>query len=76
MAQPNGRAPSPLPPVPLSGRLGSPPNTSRTDDVEVKSRFGAESAMGLLVENLKDRLLFAVPKKGRLNEKALELLAG
>jgi ATP phosphoribosyltransferase len=32
--------------------------------------------MGLLVENLKDRLLFAIPKKGRLHEKCLELLAG
>lgn len=32
--------------------------------------------MGLLVENLKDRILFAIPKKGRLHEKCLELLAG
>jgi ATP phosphoribosyltransferase len=32
--------------------------------------------MGLLVESLKDRLLFAVPKKGRLYEKCLELLQG
>jgi ATP phosphoribosyltransferase len=32
--------------------------------------------MGLLVENLKDRVLFAIPKKGRLHEKCLELLAG
>ncbi|WVF70047.1 ATP phosphoribosyltransferase [Kwoniella sp. CBS 6097] len=41
-----------------------------------KSSFGAESTMSLLVESLKDRLLFAVPKKGRLMEKTLELLAG
>ena len=32
--------------------------------------------MSLLVESLKDRLLLAVPKKGRLMEKTLELLAG
>ncbi|WWC87242.1 ATP phosphoribosyltransferase [Kwoniella dendrophila CBS 6074] len=41
-----------------------------------KSSFGAESTMSLLVDSLKDRLLFAVPKKGRLMEKTLELLAG
>ena len=41
-----------------------------------KSRFGAESAMSLLVDSLKDRLLLAIPKKGRLMEKTLELLAG
>jgi len=32
--------------------------------------------MSLLTDSLKDRLLFAIPKKGRLNEKSLELLAG
>lgn len=32
--------------------------------------------MSLLVDSLKDRLLFAIPKKGRLMEKTLELLAG
>jgi ATP phosphoribosyltransferase len=32
--------------------------------------------MSLLVESLQDRLLFAVPKKGRLYEKAIQLLAG
>ncbi|KAL7421078.1 ATP phosphoribosyltransferase (ATP-PRTase) (ATP-PRT) [Cryptotrichosporon argae] len=41
-----------------------------------KSSFGAESTMSLLVESLKDRLLFAIPKKGRLYEKTVELLAG
>lgn len=32
--------------------------------------------MSLLVDSLQDRLLLAVPKKGRLMEKTLELLAG
>ncbi|KAK4685693.1 ATP phosphoribosyltransferase, partial [Tremellales sp. Uapishka_1] len=32
--------------------------------------------MSLLVESLKDRLLLAIPKKGRLHEKCLELLSG
>lgn len=41
-----------------------------------KSSFGYESTMSLLVDSLKDRLLFAIPKKGRLHEKCLELLAG
>ena len=41
-----------------------------------KTSFGAESTMSLLVDSLKDRLLFAVPKKGRLHEKCLELLSG
>ena len=43
---------------------------------EAKSRFGVDSTMSLLVESLKDRLLLAVPKKGRLHEKCLELLTG
>jgi len=50
-------------------------DTSRNEDGP-KSRFGAESAMSLLVDSLKDRLLLAIPKKGRLMEKTLELLAG
>jgi ATP phosphoribosyltransferase len=41
-----------------------------------KSSFGAESTMSLLVDSLKDRLLLAVPKKGRLHEKCVELLTG
>lgn len=41
-----------------------------------KSSFGYESTMSLLVDSLKDRLLFAIPKKGRLHEKCLELLTG
>jgi len=32
--------------------------------------------MSLLVDSLKDRLLLAIPKKGRLMEKTVELLAG
>jgi ATP phosphoribosyltransferase len=47
-------------------------NTSRA----AKSSFGAESTMSLLVDSLKDRLLLAVPKKGRLHEKCVELLTG
>jgi len=47
-------------------------NTSRAS----KSSFGAESTMSLLVDSLKDRLLLAVPKKGRLHEKCVELLTG
>lgn len=75
MSQSNGTTPLP----PLAARLGDPhdtPPATATPTSEGRSRFGAESAMGLLVENLKDRLLFAVPKKGRLHEKCLELLAG
>lgn len=41
-----------------------------------RSRFASESTISLLVDSLKERLLFAIPKKGRLNEKCLELLAG
>ena len=29
-----------------------------------RSRFASESAMSLLVDSLKDRMLFAIPKKG------------
>lgn len=32
--------------------------------------------MSLLVDSLKDRLLLAIPKKGRLHEKCVELLSG
>ncbi|BEI85968.1 hypothetical protein CcaverHIS002_0602550 [Cutaneotrichosporon cavernicola] len=49
---------------------------SAGNDRESKSSFGYESAMSLLVDSLKDRLLFAIPKKGRLYEKTVELLAG
>ena len=59
-----------LPPLPFS--VANEPKANG----ESKSRFGAESTMSLLVESLKERLLFAVPKKGRLHEKCLELLAG
>ncbi|KAJ9109506.1 hypothetical protein QFC20_003250 [Naganishia adeliensis] len=41
-----------------------------------RSRFASQSPISLLVDSLKDRLLFAVPKKGRLHEKCVELLAG
>ena len=60
-----------LPPTPTVSSSNGP-----TSHAATRSRFGAESAMGLLVENLKDRVLFAIPKKGRLHEKCLELLAG
>jgi ATP phosphoribosyltransferase len=60
-----------LPPLPLSASNSTPSSSQAT-----RSRFGVESAMGLLVESLQDRLLFAVPKKGRLSEKCLELLQG
>ncbi|WWC67696.1 ATP phosphoribosyltransferase [Kwoniella pini CBS 10737] len=56
-------SPSPAEPSSMGGRAS-------------KSSFGAESTMSLLVDSLKDRLLFAVPKKGRLMEKTLEILAG
>ncbi|TXT08382.1 uncharacterized protein COLE_05306 [Cutaneotrichosporon oleaginosum] len=46
------------------------------NDRKTKSSFGYESTMSLLVDSLKDRLLFAIPKKGRLYEKTVELLAG
>lgn len=55
---------------------GNGASSTPTSHAATRSRFGAESAMGLLVENLKDRVLFAIPKKGRLHEKCLELLAG
>ncbi|WWD22071.1 ATP phosphoribosyltransferase [Kwoniella shandongensis] len=54
----------------------SPVSAAQGGERASKSSFGAESTMSLLVESLKDRLLFAVPKKGRLMEKTLELLAG
>ncbi|KAK8846759.1 ATP phosphoribosyltransferase [Kwoniella newhampshirensis] len=64
--------------TPSSSTILTPPSTAVAPggDRSTKSSFGAESAMSLLVESLKDRLLFAVPKKGRLMEKTLELLAG
>jgi hypothetical protein len=46
------------------------------NDRASKSTFEAVPSMSLLPDRLKDRLLFAVPKKGRLHEKCLELLAG
>lgn len=52
------------------------PEASTGNDRKSKSSFGYESTMSLLVESLQDRLLFAVPKKGRLYEKAIDLLAG
>ena len=75
MSQPNGNTQSgqassaPTPPLP--SKL-STESTSRAS----KSSFGAESTMSLLVDSLKDRLLLAVPKKGRLHEKCVELLSG
>ncbi|KAL1409097.1 ATP phosphoribosyltransferase (ATP-PRTase) (ATP-PRT) [Vanrija albida] len=54
----------------------SRPAPSGGNDRAAKSSFGSESAMSLLVDSLKDRLLFAIPKKGRLYEKTVELLAG
>jgi ATP phosphoribosyltransferase len=63
-----------------SSTISLPPRTTQApevgDDRASKSSFGAGSAMSLLVESLKDRLLFAIPKKGRLYEKTVELLAG
>lgn len=57
-----------------------PPRTQQQpttgNDRQSKSSFGYESTMSLLVDSLKDRLLFAIPKKGRLYEKTVELLAG
>lgn len=79
MAEPNGNGQTSTP----SGQSSmvqsailpakfSEDNTSRAS----KSSFGAESTMSLLVDSLKDRLLLAVPKKGRLHEKCVELLTG
>ena len=68
-----------VPPAPLDSSSSVPPTpvTGGADSGQAsKSRFGAESAMSLLVDSLQDRLLLAVPKKGRLMEKTLELLAG
>ncbi len=62
-----------LPPLP---HASSSANAAGSSERASKSSFGAESTMSLLVDSLKDRLLFAVPKKGRLHEKCLELLAG
>lgn len=58
--------------TPILPSTFSEDNTSRAS----KSSFGAESTMSLLVDSLKDRLLLAVPKKGRLHEKCVELLTG
>lgn len=63
-----------------SSTISLPPRAeqqaSSGNDRQSKSSFGYESTMSLLVESLKDRLLFAIPKKGRLYEKTVELLAG
>lgn len=59
--------------LPPSGGDASP---SAGGGRATKSSFGYESTMSLLVDSLKDRLLFAIPKKGRLHEKCLELLTG
>ncbi|RSH78336.1 ATP phosphoribosyltransferase (ATP-PRTase) (ATP-PRT) [Apiotrichum porosum] len=59
-----------------SSTISLPPQAASGNDRALKSSFGAESSMSLLVESLQDRLLFAVPKKGRLYEKAIQLLAG
>jgi len=53
-----------------------PQQPDEGNDRKSKSSFGYESAMSLLVDSLKDRLLFAIPKKGRLYEKTVELLNG
>jgi ATP phosphoribosyltransferase len=39
-------------------------------------QFSEFSLISMNVEALQDRLLFAIPKKGRLNEKCLQVLAG
>jgi ATP phosphoribosyltransferase len=81
MASTAANGSTPEPPTPVTGSMDSsihlpaPPKSLSSGQAE-KSRFGAESAMSLLVDSLKDRLLFAIPKKGRLMEKTLELLAG
>lgn len=54
----------------------APQQANSGNDRSTKSSFGYESAMSLLVDSLKDRLLFAIPKKGRLYEKTVELLKG
>jgi ATP phosphoribosyltransferase len=68
-------APAPVDPLSLSA-ASLPAQPSSGNDRAFKSSFGAESSMSLLVESLQDRLLFAIPKKGRLYEKAVQLLAG
>jgi ATP phosphoribosyltransferase len=63
-----------------SSTISLPPRVEQEasfgNDRSSKSSFGYGSAMSLLVESLQDRLLFAIPKKGRLYEKTVELLAG
>jgi ATP phosphoribosyltransferase len=77
MAAPNGQLPQETGErsavqTPILPAKFSTEETSRAS----KSSFGAESTMSLLVDSLKDRLLLAVPKKGRLHEKCVELLSG
>lgn len=68
--------------TPIGGSNNTPSLSSMSatattgNDRGAKSSFGAESTMSLLVDSLQDRLLFAIPKKGRLYEKTVELLAG
>ncbi|TYJ54315.1 ATP phosphoribosyltransferase [Cryptococcus floricola] len=73
-------APNSQPPSASAANTSDPSNRDASPSAgggrASKSSFGYESTMSLLVDSLKDRLLFAVPKKGRLNEKCLELLAG
>ncbi|KAJ9104319.1 hypothetical protein QFC19_003959 [Naganishia cerealis] len=58
----------------MSGSVNSVSSTPSANPP--RSRFASESPISLLVNSLQDRLLFAIPKKGRLHEKCLELLAG
>ena len=48
----------------MSGSVNSVSSTPSANPP--RSRFASESPISLLVNSLKDRLLFAVPKKGEL----------
>ncbi|KAL7414497.1 HisG-domain-containing protein [Mrakia frigida] len=61
----------------MSGLLSTTPEiVEATTSSSGRSRFASRSPMDLLAESLGGRLLMAIPKKGRLHEKCLELLKG
>ncbi|CDZ96541.1 atp phosphoribosyltransferase [Phaffia rhodozyma] len=50
--------------------------TSTPPNGPSRSRFASRAPMDILTEELDGRVLFAIPKKGRLHEKCMELLKG
>ncbi|KAG8814066.1 ATP phosphoribosyltransferase (ATP-PRTase) (ATP-PRT) [Serendipita sp. 400] len=73
----------PLPQPTLATKLDDASNrkppfhlTSSPSLSESSSSSSSKTPMELLAESMKGRMLFAIPKKGRLNSKSLEMLEG